>query len=68
MKFPKNRATVYLVYRYDHASDKTETPVLGVFANLEEADNYAGACEQELKEKLGYVQFFCKVKASTFYG
>jgi hypothetical protein len=54
-------------YPTSQTSVKPGTP-LGVFADLEEADNYAGACTQELQEKVGYGAFFCKVELSTFYG
>ena len=59
MKFPKNRATVYVVLRHDS--------VCGVFAELEEADDYRGACEQEWLEKTGKKVYF-RVQVSTFYG
>jgi len=61
MKFPKNRATVYLVVRGNGEA------FCGVFATPEEADDYKGACEQEWLDKTGkYYPFF--VRSSTFYG
>lgn len=69
MKFPKNRANVFVVMRYpvSHTTMKQGVP-LGVFADLQEADNYADACTQELQEKIGYGAFYCKIELSTFYG
>lgn len=69
MKFPKNRANCFVVMRYptSQTSVKQGTP-LGVFADFEDADNYATACAQELQEKVGYGMFFCKVELTSFYG
>lgn len=61
MKFPKNRADIYVVTRGD--------AVCGVFASFEEADNYAAACEQEFFDKAGnFSPDSFKVQVSTFYG
>jgi hypothetical protein len=59
MKFPKNRANVYVVVRGDS--------VCGVFGNYDDAEDYAGACKQEWYEKTKQKLEF-KVVLSTFYG
>lgn len=60
MRFPKNRASVYVVRRGEEA-------VCGVFKEYQEAEDYAGACEQQWLEKTGHrVRFY--VVISTFYG
>jgi hypothetical protein len=63
MKFPKNRANVYVVMRMG-ATDQT---VCGVFANYDDAEDFAGACKQEWYEKTGTKLKF-EVVLSTFYG
>lgn len=61
MKFPKNRANIYIVTRGE--------VVCGVFASYEEADNFCAACEQEWYDKTGaWVPEHFKVQVSTFYG
>jgi hypothetical protein len=42
---------------------------VGVFANLEEADDYKGMCEQQWKERIGHldgIEF--EVQLTTYYG
>jgi hypothetical protein len=53
-------------YPTSQTSIKPGTP-LGVFNDYDSAEDYAGACAQELKEKVGYGVFFCKVELTTFY-
>lgn len=59
MKFPKNRASVFVVLREDS--------VLGVFADLDDAEDFRGASEQEWIDKTGEKPFI-RVTISTFYG
>jgi len=59
VKFPKNRANVYVVMRGDSPC--------GVFVSYDDAEDYAGACKQEWYEKTGTKLEF-KVVMSTFYG
>ena len=69
MKFPKNRANLYLVERTDFDYDSTKQVILGGFANSEDADNFKDACEQEWLDKVGSlhnVDF--DVTLTTFYG
>ena len=63
MKFPKHRANCFAVLR----SVGDDTVVCGVFPTPEGADAFAGACEQEWKEKdLPYNATFY-VALSTYY-
>lgn len=71
MKFPKNRANLYLVERWTWKG--TFTTIIGGFSTPEAADDFKEACEQEwidkgFKDDLdnGKVQF--KVILSTYYG
>lgn len=60
MKFPKNRANLYIVVRTDDA-------ICGAFSDFAEADDFRAVCEQEFLEKTGQrVRFF--VKLTTYYG
>jgi hypothetical protein len=68
MKMPKNRANCYVVSRYSYAETDHATPVVGVFAHFDDADDYASACQQEMKDKIGYEGYGFKVDLSTFYG
>jgi hypothetical protein len=60
LKFPKNRANVFVVVRHDGA-------ICGVFFSYEDADAYAGACAQEWEETTNTKTHFY-VRLSTFYG
>lgn len=61
MKFPKNRATVFIVTRgFGEA-------ICGVFADYEDAEDFRGVCEQEFLDKTGAMEHFF-VRSSTFYG
>lgn len=60
MKFPKNRATIYVVVR--------DTSILGVFSDLVEADNYKDACAAEWFDKTKGAPAFFDVRVSTYYG
>lgn len=64
MKLPKNKTTLSVVYRMDH-TDKTEIPI-AVFRTPEAADNYAGACAQEMLDR-GFLEFSFGVGGVTFY-
>jgi hypothetical protein len=65
MKFPKNRANLYLVIRDDHSQS-----VCGGFSEPDAAGEFASACEQEWRDKYphweGVPKF--KVTLTTFYG
>ena len=65
MKFPKNRANVYVVVRDDHTR-----VVCGVFSEDPEAEEYAGACEQEWKDRFPDWKNppVFTVELTTFYG
>lgn len=67
MKFPKNRASIFVVERVD--ADYSSV-VCGVFADVQEAEDFAGACKQEWIDKYPswdkHPQF--RVSISTFYG
>jgi ADP-ribose pyrophosphatase YjhB (NUDIX family) len=59
----KNRGTVFVVVRGREAG----AAVVGVFMDYDEAENYAGACEQQWLEKTGASVPF-EVQLSTYYG
>lgn len=61
MKFPKNRANLYIVVRL---FDKT---TIAGFSEYDEAVDFAGACEQEWLEKVGEFRPFT-VQLITYYG
>lgn len=68
MKFPKNRASVYLVERTNFDYENSESVVVGVFRTAEGADNFKDACSQEWLDRVGSlkdVEF--SAYASTFY-
>jgi hypothetical protein len=65
MQFPKNRANLYVVVRADQSR-----VVCGAFADNDEATDYAGACEQEWKDRFpdwNHPPLFT-VELTTFYG
>lgn len=68
MRFPKNRANLYLVERLDRRS--MQSTICGGFSEPEDADAFRDACEQEWKDKHiedgGTVMF--GVVMTTFYG
>lgn len=49
MKLPKTKTGLFVVSRYENGSD--DGCPIGIFVTAEAADNYAGACEQEFKDK-----------------
>lgn len=67
MKFPKNRANLYLVERI-HVLENIGS-ICGAFSSLEEADDYKDACEQEWKDKAGEMgDVVFSVTVTTYYG
>jgi hypothetical protein len=72
MKFPKNRANIYVVVRDDFSdgigSRMTGTSILGVFSDLVEADNYKDACASEWFDKTKGEPAHFDVTLSTYYG
>lgn len=65
MKFPRNRALVYLVERVEN---NRQIP-LAAFKNDTDADEYRGVCEQQWLDIIGElngIQF--RVNAVVFYG
>lgn len=61
MKYPKNRADIYVVTR--------GAAVCGSFSDFDAADDFAAACEQEFFDKTGdYSPESFRVQLSTFYG
>lgn len=60
MKFPKNRANLYVVVREDGA-------LCGAFSEWEEAEDYRGACEQEFLDKTGKRALFY-TRLVIYYG
>ena len=78
MKLPKHRANVYLVERHvideGRNSDNTllyscwKTTTVGVFNTLQGAEDFAGACAQEFRER-GYDDddYTFDVKLTAYY-
>lgn len=65
MKFPKNRANLYLVERWTYDGNAV---VVGAFNNLEAADAYKDACLQEWIDKgLREEDVSFSVGLTTFY-
>lgn len=64
VKFPKNRANIYVVVR----EDESHTAILGVFSDLIEADDYKGACAAEWFNITKGQPANFEVRLSTFYG
>lgn len=65
-----NRGNVFVVVRNTFGySEYNASHVIGVFSEMDEADDYKGMCEQQWKEKVGdldNVNF--DVQMSTYYG
>tara|TARA_R110000868_G_scaffold257045_1_gene514140 strand:- start:1994 stop:2200 length:207 start_codon:yes stop_codon:yes gene_type:complete len=52
MKLPKTKSGLYVVIRYVVAAGVKEGGIpVGVFAHLDEAEDYAGKCLQEFLDK-----------------
>lgn len=68
MKLPKHRANVYIVERRILNAATISYTVVGVFPTAEGADNFAGACSQEFRER-GFSDddFVFSVVLSTYY-
>lgn len=64
MKLPKSKTGMYVVER--HLNGEQEGVPTGIFVTEESADNYAGACEQEFKEK-GILAYVFRTHYVTFY-
>jgi len=64
MKLPKSKTGLFVVCRHVMAAEEG-TPV-GIFLTAESADNYAGACEQQMLEK-GLSTFNFRVHYVMFY-
>lgn len=73
MKYPKNRANLFLVERVSfttHEQDdySTITVVVGAFSTPEDADDFKGECEQEWKDRELDDGTSFRVVLTTFYG
>lgn len=60
MKLPKVRDNLFIVVREDSVN-------IGAFSSIEDADNYAAACQQSFFEKTGLDVKF-EVQMLSFYG
>ena len=49
MKLPKTKTGLFVVQR--HEMEANEGVPVGIFVTLQAADDYAGACEQEMHDK-----------------
>jgi len=62
MKYPKHRANIYLVQR------ELDGVVCGAFSTSEGADEFKGACEQDIQDKRLSTDFFkFYVSLGTYY-
>ena len=70
MKFPKNRADLYVVVREDYDGGGVyNTSILGGSGSYEEADNYKDSCQQEWLDKVGHLEGVkFETKLTTYYG
>jgi hypothetical protein len=69
VKFPKNRANLYLVVRTVFNYEDTTMVVIGGFSEWEDADNFKDECRQEWFDKTGsLVGVDFGVEMTTFYG
>ena len=64
MKLPKSKTGLFVVER--HLNGEDDGCPIAVWLTEESADNYAGACEQEFKEKGIYAYNF-RTHYVTFY-
>jgi len=64
MKLPKSKTGMFLVER--HINGRDEGTPIAIFVTEESADNYAGACEQEFKER-GFLDYVFRAHYVTFY-
>ena len=66
MKFPRNRANIYVVVREDTLYG--HTAVLGVFSDLVDADDFKDAAAAEWFDKTRSAHAEFAVRLSTYYG
>jgi hypothetical protein len=64
MKLPKSRDIIYLVVRW--SEDKETSAPIAVFRTPERADEYAGACDQEMADH-GATEFLFTSQAVIYY-
>ena len=64
MKLPKTKTGLFVVCRHEMGAE--EGVPCGIFVTDESADDYAGACEQELHDK-GITIFHFRVHYVMFY-
>ena len=64
MKLPKTKTGLFIVIR--HLNGEGDGIPVGIFATEEGADNYAGACEQELIDK-GILAYNFRTVFTMFY-
>jgi hypothetical protein len=65
MKYPKHRASIYLVVRENKALILS---AVGAFRTFDEAMNYKDACAQEMRDKgVPEGTFSWTVTATTYY-
>jgi hypothetical protein len=70
MKFPKNRANLYVVVREDYDGGGVfNVSLLGGSSELEFAEDYKDSCQQEWLDKVGHLEGAKFVtRLTTFYG
>jgi hypothetical protein len=68
MKLPKHRANIYVVERRILNAAAINYSIVGVFPTAEGADDFAGACAQDFRER-GFSDddFTFSVVLSTYY-
>lgn len=64
-----NRGNVFVVVRsFTDAPEPYNPTAVGVFSELDEADDYKGMCEQQWKERYGVVNVVFDIQLTTYYG
>jgi hypothetical protein len=68
MKFPKNREHCYIAMRdlFESNGKLDSSTPCGVFAFVDDCENFCASCEQEWRDKGANVAF--RPQLSTFYG
>lgn len=65
-----NRGNIFIVTRNQFGyAEYQRSAVVGAFSNLDDADDYKGACEQQWIDKVGSlndVEF--EIQLTTYYG
>lgn len=65
----KNRGNLFVVIRHDLQGSWNSSTACAAFADLDDADDYKGACEQEWRERVGDLEGVdFDIQLTTYYG